>query len=214
MKVKQIGDIQMSASDQVSFTRMDQGSFEDYKLLHDLEIDYIKETPRRIIEQLALQGKESLSGYKISRLEHGLQSASRAEKDGADLDWIVAALIHDIGDGLSPQNHDRMAAEIIRPFVREEVAWVVEKHGIFQMKYYAHHYDWDPDKRDEFRNHPYWQSCADFCERWDQTSFDPDYPMKDLDHFAPMVHEVFSRKAWDDDVIKAGIVVGLPVDRH
>jgi len=204
----------MTKSQQVSFRRMDEGSFEDYKLLHDYEVDYHKETPRRILEQLALQGKESLSGYQINRLEHGLQSASRAEKDGADLDWIVAALIHDIGDGLSPQNHDRMAAEIIRPFVREEVAWVVEKHGIFQMKYYAHHYDWDPDKRDEFRGHPYWQSCADFCDRWDQMSFDPDYPMKDLDHFAPMVHEVFSRKAWDDDVIKAGVVVGLPASRH
>lgn len=204
----------MIKSQQVSFVRMDEGSFEDYKLLHDYELDYQKETPRRILEQLALQGKELLSGYQINRLEHGLQSASRAEKDGADLDWIVAALIYDIGDGLSPQNHDRMAAEIIRPFVREEVAWVVEKHGIFQMKYYAHHYDWDPDKRDEFRDHPYWQSCADFCERWDQMSFDPNYPMKDLDHFAPMVHEVFNRKAWDDQVIKAGVVVGLPANRH
>ena len=204
----------MGKSDQVSFTRMDAGSFDDYQLLRAHEADYHKNTPKRILEQLALQGKESLSGYPITRLQHGLQAASRAEKDGADIDWIVAALLHDIGDGLSPQNHDRMAAEILRPFVREEVAWVVEKHGIFQMKYYAHHYDWDADKRDEFKGHPYWQSCADFCARWDQVSFDPAYPMRDLDHFAPMVHEVFGRKAWDAAVLRPGVVVGLPPSRH
>ena len=164
----------------VSFTRMDEGTREDYQLLAELEHGYVAMTADRVIAQLALQATETLSGYKINRLEHGLQSAARAEYDGADIDWIVAALIHDIGDGLAPQNHDRMAAEVIRPFVREEVSWVVEKHGIFQMKYYGHHYGWDPDKRDEFRDNPYWQSCADFCERWDQTSFDPDYPMPGL----------------------------------
>lgn len=204
----------MNKSEQVSFIRMDEGTFEDYQFLHEKEADYFSGTPKRILAQLELQGEESLSGYQISRLEHGLQSATRAEHDGADIDWIVAALIHDIGDGLSPQNHDRMAAEIIRPFVRDEVSWVVEKHGIFQMKYYGHHYNWNPDQRDEFKDNPYWQSCADFCERWDQMSFDPDYPMKPLDHFAPMVFEVFGRKAWDEAHIKSGVVVGLPTNKH
>lgn len=194
----------------VSFTRMDEGTFDDYQMLAELEHEYCSMTADRILAQLALQAEDTLSGYKISRLEHGLQSAARAEHDGADLDWIVAALLHDIGDGLSPQNHDRMAAEIIRPFVREEVAWVVEKHGIFQMKYYAHHYGWDNDKRDEFKGHPYWQSCADFCERWDMTSFDPDYPMPPLSHFEPMLREVFGRKAWDETHIMAGVALGLP----
>lgn len=198
----------------VSFTRMDEGTFEDYQMLASLEHEYCDRTADRILDQLEGQGRESLTGYKINRLEHGLQSAARAEYDGADMDWIVAALIHDIGDGLSPQNHDRMAAEIIRPYVREEVSWVVEKHGIFQMKYYGHHYGWDADKRDEFRDSPYWQSCADFCERWDQMSFDPDYPMPPLSNYEPMVREVFSRKAWDEAYLRPGVVVGLPQDRH
>ena len=197
-------------NNQVSFTRMDAGTYEDYQLLESLEHEYHEGTAARLLSQLAQQGEDSLSGYQITRLEHGLQSASRAEADGADIDWVVAALMHDIGDGLSPQNHDRMAAEILRPFVREEVAWVVEKHGIFQMKYYGHHYGWNPDSRDEFRDHPYWQSCADFCERWDQTSFDPDYPTSSLEHFAPLVREVFGRKAWDASHIMAGVVKGLP----
>ena len=79
----------------------------------------------------------TLEGYRITRLQHGLQSATRAERDGADIDWIVGALLHDIGDGLAPQNHDRFSAEVIRPFVRWDVAWVVEHHGIFQMLYYV-----------------------------------------------------------------------------
>ena len=198
----------------VSFTRMDEGTHEDYQLLAKLEGDFTAHTHERILTQLTSQAEETLSGYKINRLEHGLQAAARAEYDGADSDWIVAALVHDIGDGLAPQNHDRMAAEIIRPFVREEVAWVVEHHGIFQMKYYAHHYGWNPDKRDEFKSSPYWQSCVDFCERWDQTSFDPDYPMPPLKHFEPVLRQVFARKAWDEAHIQSGVVVGLPSDRH
>ena len=206
--------MEMTKANQVSFIHMVDGTYEDYRLLHDLEEGYLDNTAERILKQMAALGHESLSGYKINRLEHGLQSAARAEKDGADIDWIVAALLHDIGDGLSPQNHDRMAAEIIRPFVREEVSWVVEKHGIFQMKYYGHHYGWNPDSRDEYKDHPYWQSCADFCERWDQMSFDPDYPFSPLEHFAPMVREVFARKAWDEAHTKPGVVTGLPPNRH
>ena len=194
----------------VSFTRMDEGTFDDYQLLAELEHDYLAQTADRILDQLAAQADDTLTGYKISRLEHGLQSATRAEHDGADIDWIAAALIHDIGDGLSPQNHDRMAAEILRPFVREEVSWVVEKHGIFQMKYYGQHYGWNPDERDQFKDNPYWQSCADFCARWDMMSFDPEYPMHNLDHFKPIVRDVFARKAWDRAHIKPGIMCGLP----
>lgn len=194
----------------VSFTRMDEGTKEDYHLLAELEHEYVAMTADRILAQLSLQSDDTINGYKISRLQHGLQSAARAEADGADIDWVVAALIHDIGDGLSPQNHDRMAAEIIRPFVREEVSWAVEKHGIFQMVYYGQHYGWDQHKRDEFSGNPYWQSCADFCERWDMRSFDPDYPTPDLDHFAPLVREVFGRKAWAEEHLMPGVVKGIP----
>ena len=110
----------------VSFTAMKDGTREEYQMLHKLEKPHHTMTADRILRELAGQATETLPGYRITRLEHGLQSATRAENEGADIDWIVAALLHDIGDGLAPQNHDRFAAEIIRPFVREEVAWVVE----------------------------------------------------------------------------------------
>lgn len=193
----------------VSFTQMKDGTKEEYELLHELEKPYHAMTADRILDELRRQGEVTLEGYRITRLEHGLQSATRAEAEGQDVDWIVGALLHDIGDGLAPQNHDRFSAEVIRPFVRWEVAWTVEHHGIFQMLYYAHHYNWDRNARDRFKDHPCFDTCAAFCERWDQASFDPDYPMKPLEHFEPMVREVFSRKAWDPEVIREGEVRGL-----
>ena len=197
-------------SKKVKFTEMKDGDKEDYLLLKELEKSYISMTSDRIIEELKRQGTISLEGYQITRLEHGLQSGTRAFRDGADIDWIIGALLHDIGDGLAPQNHDRMSAEVIRPFVREEVSWVVEHHGIFQMIYYAHHYGWDKNARDKFKDNIYFQTCADFCERWDQKSFDPEYKNKDLEFFKPMIKEVFSRPPYKDQYIKKDQVMGLP----
>lgn len=201
----------MELEDQkVSFTQMKDGTKEDYELLHKLEQPHLSMTADRILRELRSQADESLPGYNITRLEHGLQSATRAENEGADIDWIVAALLHDIGDGLAPQNHDRFAAEIMRPFVRDEVAWTVEHHGLFQMLYYAHHLGWDREERQKHKDHPYFQTCADFCERWDQSSFDPDFDMKPLEHFEPMVREVFARKAYAPEVVCEGEARGLP----
>ncbi len=194
---------------QVSFTQMKDGTKDEYLLLQKLEKPYLAMTADRILDELRRQGEVSLEGYKINRLEHGLQSATRAERDGADIDWIVGALLHDIGDGLAPQNHDRFSAEVIRPFVRWDVAWVVEHHGIFQMLYYAHHYNWDENARDQFKDHPCFANCAAFCERWDQSSFDPDYDMLPLEHFDPMLREVFARKAYDPAVLRDGFVSTL-----
>ena len=200
----------MTTDQKVSFTQMKDGTKEDYELLEKLEKPYLALTADRVMDELRRQGEVSLEGYRITRLEHGLQSGTRAFREGADIDWVVGALLHDIGDGLAPQNHDRFSAEVIRPFVRDEVAWTVEHHGIFQMFYYGHHYGWDKDARDRFKGHPCWQSCADFCERWDQSSFDPDYDYEQLEFFEPMVREVFSRKAYDPDVVQEGVVKGLP----
>lgn len=197
------------SSEKVSFTQMKDGTKDEYLMLQKLEKPYLSMTADRILDELRRQGEVSLEGYKINRLQHGLQSATRAERDGADIDWIVGALLHDIGDGLAPQNHDRFSAEVIRPFVRWDVAWVVEHHGIFQMIYYAHHYGWDENARDEFKDHPCFNSCAEFCERWDQSSFDPDYDMAPLEHFEPMLREVFARKAYDPDVLREGFVSPL-----
>ena len=189
---------------------MKDGDKEDYMLLRELEHKYVSLTYERVIEELDRQGKNTMEGYKITRLDHGLQSATRAYNDGADIDWVVGTLLHDIGDGLAPQNHDRFSAEVIRPYVREEVTWVIEHHGIFQMIYYAHHYGWDKNARDKFKDNIYFQSCSDFCERWDQTSFDPDYTNKDLDFFKPLIKEVFSRPAYKEEFIRKNTVLGLP----
>ncbi|MEM1275275.1 MAG: HD domain-containing protein [Pseudomonadota bacterium] len=194
----------------VSFTQMKDGTKEDYEFLHRAEKPYLAGTADRLLKELASQADETLSGYKITRLEHGLQSATRARRDGADVDWVVATLLHDIGDGLAPQNHDKFAAEIMRPFMREEVVWTVEHHGIFQMYYYAHHYGWDRELREKYSDSPFYQSCVDFCERWDQSSFDPDYPMDPLESFSDEVREVFARKAYDPAVTQEGVVKGLP----
>lgn len=183
----------------VSFTKMSDGTEADYAFLAEHEAEYAKELPDRIMKALEAL-RNSLAGYKIDRLEHSLQSATRAEKDGADVDWIVSALIHDLGDDLAPFNHDSLAANIIRPYVREECAWVVQHHGIFQYKYYADKVGLDPDARDKFKDCPHYDAAVRFCEHWDQTSFDPAYETYDLEHFRPMVEEVFTRKAWDPAV--------------
>ena len=193
----------------VNFVNMKDGTRKEYELLARLEKPYLALTADRVLEELKRAGEATLEGYKITRLQHGLQSGTRALRDGADLDWVVGALLHDIGDGLAPQNHDKMSAEVIRPFVRWDVAWTVEHHGIFQMLYYGHHYGWDRNARDQFKDHPVFDNCAEFCERWDQSSFDPDYPTETLEIFEPMVREVFGRKAYNPEIIQEGFVSSL-----
>ena len=192
----------------VNFTEMKNGTKEDYLFLDKLEKEYVGETADRILGFLSRM-TSTLEGYKISRLEHSLQSATRAYKNKESEEMVVAALLHDIGDGLAPQNHDKFSAEVIRPFVRWEVTWTVAHHGIFQMIYYAHHYGWDKDARDRYKEHPCFDMCSKFCERWDQKSFDPYYPSKTIEYFEPMVEEVFSRKAFSPKVIRENEAIGF-----
>ena len=189
--------------DHVKFTAMQDGDKEDYDFLTKHEIDHTKGTADRLLKAL-VELDEGLSGYQITRLGHSLQSATRAERDGADIDWIVAALLHDIGDIYAPYNHDEYAATILRPFVREQVSWVVEKHGDFQLVYYGEHVGANPEKRQVYAGHPYFDDCATFCARWDQVSFDPHYDTYPLDHFADRVREIFDRTPYDPDVVRTG----------
>ena len=189
--------------DHVKFRAMKDGDAADYAFLTEHEVEYTKDTANRLLK--ALVGlDESLSGYQVSRLGHSLQSATRAERDGADIDWIVSTLLHDIGDIFAPYNHDEYAATILRPFVREQCSWVVEKHGDFQMVYYGQHVGANPDKRENYRGHIYFDDCATFCERWDQNSFDPEYGTLPIGHFEALVQEVFARQAYDPEVIRPG----------
>ena len=190
--------------DHVKFTAMKDGDKEDYDFLTAHEVAYTKGTAERLLTALETLD-EGLSGYQITRLGHSLQSATRAWRDGADTDWVVAALLHDIGDIFAPYNHDEYAAAILKPFVREQCTWVVEKHGDFQMLYYGEHVGANPMKRDAHRGSPYFDDCAEFCERWDQSSFDPDYDSLPLDFFRQMVSEVFLRTPYDPEVLSPGV---------
>jgi predicted HD phosphohydrolase len=187
----------MSATNQiVSFRRMEEGTREDYELLDRAEKDYAVGLPERVLEAVR-KLDHSLAGYPVSRLGHSLQAATRALNDGADDELIVAALIHDVGDELAPYNHAEVAAGIIRPYVRPEVAWIVEQHGLVQTYYYVHHTGGDRFMRDRLSGHKWFDACVAFCHRWDQVSFDPDYPTRPLEVFEPYVRKVFSRQAHD-----------------
>jgi len=189
--------------DKVSFTAMKDGTKEDYQFLMEHEVEYTKGTADRLLGALE-HLDEGLSGYQITRLGHSVQSATRAWRDGADIDWVISALLHDIGDIFAPYNHDEYAATILKPFVREQCRWVVETHGDFQMVYYGHHVDGgNQHKRDRHAGHRYFEDCALFCERWDQASFDPEYDTLPLDFFRDMVREVFAREPYDPKVTGA-----------
>ena len=184
----------------VSFLRMDDGTAEDYAFLNALENEFVTALPDRLLAALAnLEG--SLAGYQINRLEHSLQSATRAEADGADIELIVGALIHDLGDDLAPLNHSQLAASIIRPYVRAEVAWIIEHHGVFQMQYYGDAMGVDKNAREVYREHPWFDSCQQFCRDWDQVAFDPNYPTKPIVHFEPMLREIFTRPPFDPAIV-------------
>ena len=187
----------------VSFTAMEDGTAADYALLDRFERAHAAGLGDRILATLA-RLDDSLDGYRVTRLQHSLQSATRARRDGADTDWVVAALVHDIGDELAPYNHAEYAAAVLRPYVREEVAWVVEQHGVFQSWYFAHHLGGDRNRRDAYADHPSAPLCAEFCARWDQSSFDPDFPTDPLESFADEVRDVFSRPAHDRRFTAAG----------
>ena len=179
----------------VKFTEMKQGSKEDYLLLNQHEQKYIAETADRIIKFMS--GLNStLEGYKITRLEHSLQTATRALKDKADEEMVVAALLHDIGDELAPLNHSEYAASVLKPFVSEKTHWIIEKHGEFQMYYYAHHLGANRNLRDKYKNHKYYNDVLNFCENWDQASFDPNFKSLTLKDFEPLVKRIFSRNPY------------------
>jgi predicted HD phosphohydrolase len=187
----------------VRFTQMKDGTREDYELLELHVHDYLRALPDRILAALGALDT-GMGGYAVTRLAHSLQTATRARTDGADDEMVVAALIHDIGDDLSPYAHAEVAAAILRPYVRPEVVWIVEQHGLFQSYYYAHHLGENRDGRERFRDHRWYQACKDFCAEWDQSSFDPDYPWEPLEAFEPLVRKIFTRKPWDPQHVGPG----------
>jgi len=179
----------------VNFTEMKDGSKEDYLLLDKHEKKYIEGTADRLIKFMSGLSN-TLEGYQVTRLEHSLQTATRALNDKADEEMIVAALFHDIGDELAPLNHSEYAGTVLKPYVNEKTHWIIEKHGEFQMYYYAHHLDDNRDQRDKYKGHKYYKDTVNFCENWDQKSFDPNFRSMSLKEFEPFVKKIFSRKPY------------------
>ena len=177
----------------VNFTEMKNGSKEDYELLEKYEKNFERKTADRLLKYLASQ-TTTLEGYQITRLEHSLQAATRAYKNGESEEMVVATLLHDIGDDLAPMNHSQYAASIIRPYVSEKTYWIILHHGLFQTYYSAHHLGGDRNARDKFKDHKYYQDTVDFCEKYDQSSFDPNYKSMSLEEFELMVKKIFDRK--------------------
>lgn len=182
---------------QVSFTQMQDGTQAEYQFLDELEDAYKVGLPDRLVETLE-KLEHSLSGYRVSRLEHCLQGATRALRAGESEQYIAAVLLHDIGDELAPYSHSEMAAAILRPFVSEELYWIVKHHGVFQMYYYAHHSGGDRHARDQFKGHPHYDSAVRFCHNYDQNCFDPSYPSETLEFFRPLLKRVFARPLASD----------------
>ena len=176
----------------VNFTEMKNGSKEDYELLEKYEKNFERKTADRLIKYLASQ-TTTLEGYQITRLEHSLQAATRAYKNGESEEMVVATLLHDIGDDLAPMNHSQYAASIIRPYVSEKTYWIILHHGLFQTYYSAEHLGGDKNARERYKDHKYYQATIDFCENYDQCSFDPDYKSMTLKEFEPMVRKIFAR---------------------
>lgn len=176
----------------VAFSQMADGTAEDYALLHRHEQEYLRDLPARLVVALE-QLDASFGGYQVSRLQHSLQSATRAAAAGEGEEMVVAALLHDIGDGLAPLAHGEMAAAILRPYVSERTHWIIKHHGLFQMYYYAHHLGGDRNARDRFRDHRWYPACVDFCENYDQNCFDPTYESSPLAYFIPLLERVFAK---------------------
>ncbi len=174
----------------VGFTRMDEGTAEDYALLAGYEQAELDSFPDRVLGWL--RDMDEHTGYQISRLGHSLQSATRAHRDGRSEEYVVAALLHDIGDVLAPANHSEVAAAMLRPYVGDELYWIIKHHGVFQAYYYHSQIGKDPNLRDRYRDHPLYDATVEFCENYDQVSFDPDYETEPLEFFEPMLRRVLA----------------------
>ena len=175
-----------------NFVRMQDSTAADWQVIAGEFMPFAQALPERVVKHLQiLQG--DYGGFPVDRLQHSLQTATRAWRDGRDEEYVVCALLHDIGDTLGSFNHSDIAAAILKPFVSEENHWIVDKHGIFQGYYFFEYLGLDKNARDRFRDHEWFQPTADFCERYDQCSFDPAYQSMRLEEFAPMVERVFAQ---------------------
>lgn len=177
---------------EIRFTRLGDGTAEEYTYLerrdHELNANYAEDLLAMFRET------DRPTGYPLSAMRHGLQTATRAHRDGADDETLFAALFHDIADKAAPINHSRAGAEILRPFIGPRTHWILAHHAIFQGYFYWHHIGKDRHARERYRGHPHFADCAAFCEKWDSVSFDPNYHTMALEDFLPVVHRILARE--------------------
>jgi predicted HD phosphohydrolase len=177
--------------DQAQFKSMMEGTQEDWAIIAGHSKAFNKGLADRVLAHLRLLDGD-YGGFPIDRLTHSLQSATLAHRDGMNEEYVVCALLHDIGDTLGSYNHPDIAAAILKPFVSEANHWMVANHGIFQGYYFFHHLGLDRDMRESYRNHPHFEHTARFCHRHDQNAFDPAYEAMPLEAFEPMVQRLFA----------------------
>ena len=177
---------------QAKFREMLEGSKEDWDIIAEHSKGFNKGLAKRVLDHLRLLDGD-YGGFPVDRLTHSLQTATRAHRDGRDEEYVVCALLHDIGDTLGSYNHPDVAAAILKPFVSEQNHWMVANHGMFQGYYFFHHLGLDRNMRDQFKDHPHYEYCAQFCHLYDQSAFDPDYESESLAFFEPMVERLFAQ---------------------
>ncbi len=175
-----------------AFTAMTEANSADYEIISDHFRSFSKGLADRLLDHLKLLDGD-FGGFPIDRLEHSLQSATRAHRDGRSEEYVIMALLHDIGDTLGTFNHADIAASILQPFLDEENYWIVKHHGIFQGYYFFHHIGLDRNLRDQYNDSPYFDACAEFCEKYDQNAFDPKYKAEPLSFFEPMLRRVVEK---------------------
>jgi predicted HD phosphohydrolase len=174
-----------------TFTTMEESTAEDWAIISSHFPAFGVGLADRVLEHLKLLGGD-YGGFAVDRLTHCLQTATLAHRAGEDEEYVVSALLHDIGDTLGSYNHADVAAAIVKPFVSEENHWMVEQHAVFQGYYFFHHIGSDRNMRERFRGHPSFERTALFCERYDAPAFDPNGETMPLDAFVPMVRRVFA----------------------
>ena len=185
-------NIEHAVAERAKFREMKEGTAEDWAIISEEYRAFAKGLPDRVLDHLRLLDGD-FGGFPDDRLEHSLQTATRAHRDGRNEQYVVMALLHDIGDTLGSYNHPEVAASIIKPFVTEEIHWICQNHGAFQGYYYFHFLGMDQNARDKFADHPHFEACREFCEKYDQAAFDPDYDSEPLEFFEPMVRRVMAK---------------------
>jgi predicted HD phosphohydrolase len=177
---------------ETTFTNIGNSSADDWAIIMRSSAPFIAALPERILTHLKLL-EGDFGGLPVDRLTHCLQTATLAHRDGRDDEYVVCALLHDIGDVLGSYNHADIAATILQPFVSEANHWMIEKHAIFQGYYFFQHLGLDRHLRDQFKDHPYYRQTVEFCALYDAPAFDPKRETLPLAYFEPMVRSVFAK---------------------